>query len=92
MRTPLPNGFVEHGLYVKGVPSAMIRYRYSAWDGSQEVLPPAPGDVLDNLTDYSLQGGDLSKALRMLMQRGLMGRQGRVTPGLQDLLNTLRGL
>ena len=70
----------------------MIRYRYSAWDGSQEVLPPAPGDVLDNLTDYLLQGGDLSKALRMLMQRGLMGRQGRVTPGLQDLLNTLRGL
>ena len=70
----------------------MIRYRYSAWDGTQEVLHPAPGDVLDSLTDSLLQGGDLSKALRMLMQRGLMDRQGEITPGLQDLLNQLRTL
>lgn len=70
----------------------MIRYRYSAWDGSQEAFQPAPEDVLDSLADYLLQGGDLHKALRMLMQRGLTDRQNRVMPGLQDVLNRLRAL
>jgi uncharacterized protein with von Willebrand factor type A (vWA) domain len=68
----------------------MIRYRYSEWDGSQEILQPLPEDVLDSLTDSLLQNGDLAKALRMLMQRGMMDRQGRVIPGLQDVLHKLR--
>jgi uncharacterized protein with von Willebrand factor type A (vWA) domain len=70
----------------------MIRYRYSEWDGSQEVFQPTPEDVLDSLADHLLQGGDLSKALRMLMQRGMMDRHGQVMPGLQDLLNKLRAM
>jgi uncharacterized protein with von Willebrand factor type A (vWA) domain len=70
----------------------MIRYRYSAWDGSQESFHPAPEDILDSLSDHLLQGGDLQKALRMLMQRGMMDRQGRTMRGLQDVLNTLRAL
>jgi uncharacterized protein with von Willebrand factor type A (vWA) domain len=68
----------------------MLHYRYSAWDGSQEVLPPSPEDVLDSLAEQLLEGGDLAKALRMLMQRGMMDRHGNVFPGLQDLLNRLR--
>ncbi len=68
----------------------MIRYRYAAWDGSQTIFSPAPEDVLDSLSDYLLEGGDLAKALRMLMQRGMMDRQGRVLPGFQNLLNKLR--
>jgi uncharacterized protein with von Willebrand factor type A (vWA) domain len=70
----------------------MIRYRYSAWDGSQDAFHPAPEDVLDSLADYLLQGGDLQKALRMLMQRGMTDRQSRVMPGLQDVLNRLRAM
>ena len=70
----------------------MIRYRYSAWDGSQEVFQPTPEDVLDSLADHLLQGGDLSKALRMLMQRGTKDRHGQIMPGLQDLLNRLRAM
>jgi uncharacterized protein with von Willebrand factor type A (vWA) domain len=70
----------------------MIRYCYSAWDGSQEHFHPTPEDVLDNLAAYLLQGGDLQKALRMLMQRGMMDRHGRMMRGLQDVLNKLRSL
>jgi uncharacterized protein with von Willebrand factor type A (vWA) domain len=70
----------------------MIRYRYSAWDGSQDAFHPGPEDVLESLADYLLQGGDLQKALRMLMQRGMTDRQGRVMPGLQDMLKRLRAM
>src|SRR5262249_13471652 len=72
--------------------SGMIRYRYSAWDGSQDAFYPGPEDVLDSLADYLLQGGDLQKALRMLMQRGMRDRHGRVMPGLQDMLDRLRAM
>src|SRR5262249_17462926 len=72
--------------------SGMIRYRYSAWDGSQDAFHPGPADVLESLADYLLQGGDLQKALRMLMQRGMKDRHGRVMPGLQDMLKQLRAM
>jgi uncharacterized protein with von Willebrand factor type A (vWA) domain len=68
----------------------MIRYRYSAWDGSQESFHPSPEDVLDSLAEHLLQGGDLHKALRLLMQRGMSDRHGRMMRGLQDILNKLR--
>ncbi len=70
----------------------MIRYRYSAWDGSQDAFHPGPEDVLESLADYLLQGGDLQKALRLLMQRGMKDRHGRVMPGLQDMLKQLRAM
>lgn len=70
----------------------MMRYRYSAWDGSQVLFPPAPEDILDSLVDDLLAEGDLGKALRQLMQRGMMDRHGQVTPGWQDLLKQLRAM
>jgi len=70
----------------------MIRYRYSAWDGSQDAFHTGPEDVLESLADYLLQDGDLRKALRMLMQRGMTDRHGRVMPGLQDMLKRLRAM
>ncbi len=69
----------------------MIRYRYTMWDGSQNPFRPTPDDLLNGLTDHLLQDGDLHKALRMLMQRGMMDRQGRVMQGLQGILNKVRG-
>ena len=70
----------------------MIRYCYSAWDGSQDAFHPGTEDVLEHLADYLLQGGDLQKALRLLMQRGMTDRHGQVLPGLQDMLHRLRAL
>src|SRR5437667_11907496 len=78
--------------WLKGGTSGMIRYRYSAWDGSQDAFHPGPEDVLDSLADYLLQGGDLQKALRTLMQRGMKDRHGRVMPGLQEMLERLRAM
>ncbi len=69
----------------------MLRYRYTMWDGSQDpFMNPSPEDVLDGLTDHLLQEGDLHKALRMLMQRGMMNRQGQIMPGMQDVLKRVR--
>lgn len=68
----------------------MIRYRYTMWDGSQEPFYPSPDDILEGLTDYLLQDGDVQKALRLLMRRGMTDRQDRIMPGLQDILNKVR--
>jgi uncharacterized protein with von Willebrand factor type A (vWA) domain len=69
----------------------MIRYHYSAWDGSQDSFFPSSDDVLDSLAEHLLQGGDLQKALRLLMQRSDRS-SGRVMHGLQDMLNRLRAM
>lgn len=68
----------------------MMRYRYTMWDGSQNPFRPSPEDMLDGLTDHLLQEGDLNKALRHLMQRGMMNRQGQIMPGMQDILKQVR--
>lgn len=68
----------------------MMQYRYSMWDGSQEPFRPSPDDVLHGMTDALLRDGDLQKALRTLMQRGMMNRQGDIMRGLQDILNKVR--
>ena len=66
------------------------RYRYSEWDGSQE-LPPLDADqVLETLSDDLLNFGDLQHALRNMLQRGIPGGPGDRIPGLRDLLQRLR--
>ena len=42
------------------------RYRYSMWDGTQEVPEFTADDILDNLTDDLMNFGDLEHALGML--------------------------
>ena len=49
----------------------VIRYRYTEWDGTQEIPPLDPDDVLNALTDDLMNFGDLQHALRNLMQRGM---------------------
>jgi len=56
-----------------------VRFRYSRWDGSQDVPDDDPDDLLDQLADEVLYHGDVAHALRRHMQ-----------PGLQELLNRLR--
>ena len=47
----------------------VIRYRYSEWDGAQEIPPLDPDDVLNALTDDLMNFGDLQHALRNLLQK-----------------------
>src|SRR5215208_3282553 len=66
------------------------RYRYSEWDGSQEIPPLDPDEVLENLTDDLMNFGDLQHALRNLLQRGMRNPMGQKMQGLRDLLQQLR--
>jgi uncharacterized protein with von Willebrand factor type A (vWA) domain len=68
----------------------MLRYRYSQWDDTQEVFPVDEEDVMDQLSDHLLYPSDLGRALRSLMMRGLTGRSGTRTMGIQELLQELR--
>ncbi len=67
-----------------------MRYRYSMWDGTQEVPALDPDQVLDNITDDLMNFGDLQHALRNLMQRGMRNPMGQRMQGLRDLLQQLR--
>src|SRR5688572_15013637 len=65
-------------------------YRYSMWDGTQEVPPIEADEILENLTDDLMNFGDLQHALRNLLQRGVRDPMGQRTQGLRDLLQQLR--
>jgi uncharacterized protein with von Willebrand factor type A (vWA) domain len=68
----------------------MGMYRYSRWDGSQQLPPFDADDVLDALADDVLADGDLRRALQRLMQRGMRGTRGGDIPGLRRIVDRLR--
>jgi len=68
-----------------------MRYRYSEWDGTQEIQGLEADQILDALSDDLMNFGDLQHALRNLMQRGMRDQdQGGQMQGLRDLLQQLR--
>lgn len=68
----------------------MQSYRYSRWDGSQEIPELDPDNLLQSITDDLMNFGDLQHALRNLLQRGLRMPSGHRFQGLRDLLQRLR--
>src|SRR3972149_1409104 len=68
----------------------VIAYRYTEWDGTQEIPPLDPDDLLEALTDDLMNFGDLQHALRNLLQRGMPTPLGQRLQGLRDLLQQLR--
>ena len=68
----------------------MVRYRYSEWDGTQEIPALDADEVIENLSDDLMNFGDLQHALRNLLQRGMRNQQGQRMQGLRDLLQQLR--
>ncbi len=67
-----------------------FRYRYSQWDGSQDIGPLDPDEILAGITDDLMNFGDLQHALRNLLQRGMRNPMGQRLQGLRDLLQQLR--
>ena len=67
----------------------MATYRYSRWDGSQDVALPTTDDLFDRLSEQILQGDDLRGALNRMMRHGMRG-EGQRGAGLQELLERLR--
>src|SRR5213596_1074633 len=68
----------------------VFRFRYSEWDGTQEIPSLDPDDILAGLTDDLMNFGDLQHALRNLLQRGMRDPMGQRMQGLRDLLQQLR--
>ena len=65
-------------------------FRYSRWDNSQAHLVPNLDELFDVLSDEILQYGDVSRAMRQLLQRGFSSSSGQHLDGVQDLLRQLR--
>ncbi|MCI0440410.1 MAG: VWA domain-containing protein [Chloroflexi bacterium] len=67
----------------------MAIFRYSRWDGSQEVFSLDPEDLMDRLSDHLMSSGNLPSALRSLL-RGDSDKAGRQHKGIESLLQRLR--
>ncbi len=68
----------------------MVAFRYSEWDGTQEIPSLDADEVLEALTDDLMNFGDLQHAMRNLLQRGMRNSAGNRLQGLRDLLQQLR--
>ncbi len=66
------------------------RFRYSRWDGTQAGFDLDADAVLDQVADDLLYHGDLSAALRRLMQSGFTTAEGQSVTGLRELLERIR--
>ncbi len=64
-----------------------MTYRYSRWDGTQQLDPLDADEVLEALSEDLMSFGDLSAALQRLYRWG-----SEQNPGLEQLLRQLREL
>ena len=70
--------------------ASSYRYSYSQWDGTQRVFDLDEEQLMEELSNDLLSHGDVRRALRNLMQRGIRGREGEGVQGLRQLMEQLR--
>jgi uncharacterized protein with von Willebrand factor type A (vWA) domain len=68
----------------------MSSFRYSRWDGTQQIMPFDADAIMDALSDDILAHGDIKRALEKLMQQGHRFQSGEKMPGLRDLLDRIK--
>jgi uncharacterized protein with von Willebrand factor type A (vWA) domain len=66
------------------------RSRYSRWDGTQQINPITPDEILRALADDLLDEGDLNLAMQRLFRFGFNGENGERFPGLREMSERLR--
>ena len=66
------------------------RYRYSQWDGTQQIFDLDASEVMDALSDDLLQQGDVMRALRELLRNGMPNRDGSQMPSLRRMMEQLK--
>src|SRR5690242_15807886 len=64
-------------------------YRYSRWDGTQEISPYTADDLMEALSEDLISEGDPQNALQRVFRWGLHDQDHNMS-GLQDLLERLR--
>src|SRR5207248_197804 len=65
-------------------------YRYSRWDGTQQIMPFDADAIMEAISEDVLAHGDVRRALEKLMQQGHRFQSGEKMPGLRDLLERLK--
>jgi uncharacterized protein with von Willebrand factor type A (vWA) domain len=68
----------------------MFSFRYSRWDGTQQIMPFDAEAIMDAISEDILAHGDVRRALEKLMQQGHRFQTGERMPGLRDLLDRLK--
>ena len=68
----------------------MPTFRYSQWDGSQQVFDPDRDELMDAIADDLMNHGDVNRALRDMMRRGMQMPDGQRMEGLRDMMERLR--
>ncbi|MCC7105999.1 MAG: VWA domain-containing protein, partial [Chloroflexi bacterium] len=65
-------------------------FRYTRWDGSQQVLALDADDLMEAMSDDLIRDGDPLRALRDLLRKGAQNREGQRIRGLDELREQLR--
>jgi uncharacterized protein with von Willebrand factor type A (vWA) domain len=68
----------------------MHNYRYSEWDGSQNIFESDTDALMQELQRNLMNDGNLAEALHMMQRNGLTDRLGRRLPSLRELIQRLR--
>ncbi len=68
----------------------MPYFRYSRWDGAQQVFELDGEDVMEQLSEHLVNHSDISKALESLAKGGLRTKYGEDVPGVDEILSRLR--
>src|SRR6476646_12158332 len=68
----------------------MPNFRYSGWDGTQQIMPFAADAIMEAISEDVMAHGDVKRALEKLMQQGYKFQSGERMPGLRDLLERLK--
>ncbi len=67
-----------------------MTYRYSQWDGSQDLSDLDADQLMDELEKLMSRYQDLNQALRAMQRNGFRTGQGQQMPSLQRLMERLR--
>ena len=65
-------------------------YRYSSWDGTQELFDIDANQLMDQLSEELLEQGDVMRALREMFRNGVQNQEGQQLSGLKDLMERLK--
>ncbi|MBI2853743.1 MAG: VWA domain-containing protein [Chloroflexi bacterium] len=68
----------------------MRTFRYSKWDGSQDLPGMDKDELMNELSRELVSYGDLNEVLRGMQREGVFANRGTRIPGIQDLLRKLR--
>jgi uncharacterized protein with von Willebrand factor type A (vWA) domain len=65
-------------------------YRYSSWDGTQEIFDIDANQLMDQLSEELLKQGDVMRALREMFRNGVPNQDGQQLTGLKELMERLK--